>query len=205
MVGTWRGLPDALAIATQCCVCARPAHHNIQPPTIDSCDRPPQRTFPPQRDFCLRPIHLAKLYTRHVQLIYPQFISPPSRLPLRDAPSTPQKYLDTDDTHNGRTEQSTRHRLSRMDSRRAPPVERRRARGAGRLWLLSAHRARVDQRAHERRPRQQEWPVCRAFLFQRVPCTDSLPDIISTCSRRPASYAARHPELHARRLPSPAR
>jgi hypothetical protein len=77
------------------------------------------------------------LPTRHVELI----LSP---LHLTStATASPRRALGHAkvprlNTHNGRPQQGARHRLSRMDPRRAPSVKRSRLARAGRFWLLSA-------------------------------------------------------------------
>jgi hypothetical protein len=83
--------------------------------------------------------HSRKLFpTRHVELIQtPLHLTPIATTSPRRAlrhPHVPRLYTN----HHGRSQQGTRHRLSRLGPRGAPPVQRPSRAGAGGFWLLGA-------------------------------------------------------------------
>jgi hypothetical protein len=127
--GPWQCMGHRASV----CVCARPANHNIQPPNLQHRCRPTNHSFPRRRSF-------PSTHTASDASCLANSDTIASHLD-RDCltatrPSTPTRTATLH--HHGRSQQGTRHRLSRMGSRGAPSVQRSRRAGARGFWLLSA-------------------------------------------------------------------
>jgi hypothetical protein len=114
--GAWRALATVAILSS---VCAVPRTITLDIHQIPSeATTPANCTFPPLAPL---PIHTYRLRTRNVQLNGTHYVPSRTRLPHRDATST--RTPTATRRHNGRPQQSARHRLCRMDSRGTPPVK----------------------------------------------------------------------------------
>jgi hypothetical protein len=114
--GAWRALATVAILSS---VCAVPRTITLDIHQIPSeATAPANCTFPPLVPL---PIHTRQLHTRNVQLNRTHYVPSRTRLPHRDATST--RTPTAPRQHNGWPQQGARHRLCRMDSRRAPSVQ----------------------------------------------------------------------------------